>query len=63
MLNKIDEQALTMIEAEKRLDGIVVNDPIKVISEFKNNQLFRPAPDENDYNIVGSVPKVNSELA
>lgn len=59
----MDRNALTLIEAEKKLDGVVVNDPSKVIEDFKNTKLYRPAPTDTDYNLIGDVPKVNSELA
>ena len=52
-----------MIEAQKQLDGIAVVEPEQVINDFKNNHLFRPMPGDNDYNLTGQVPKVNSELA
>lgn len=52
-----------MIEAEKKLDGVVVNDAFRVIEDFHNSKLYNPAHGSGDYNIVGNVPKVNSELA
>lgn len=63
MFNNMDQQALTMIEAQKQLDGIAVVEPEQVINDFKNNHLFRPMPGDNDYNILGQVPRVNQELA
>ena len=52
-----------MIEAQKQLEGIAVVEPEQVINDFKNHHLFRPMPGDNDYNLLGQVPKVNSELA
>ena len=63
LLNLMDKQALTMIEAHKKLDGVAVIDPDKIINDFKNNHLYRPAPDANEYNLVGEVPRVNPDLA
>ena len=52
-----------MIEAEKKLTGVVVSDPERVIEDFYNTKLYKPAPGPGDYNLVGHIPKVNSELA
>mmetsp|Transcript_25176 Transcript_25176/g.33728 ORF Transcript_25176/g.33728 Transcript_25176/m.33728 type:complete len:89 (+) Transcript_25176:301-567(+) len=59
----MDQSALTLIEADKKLEGVVVSDPSKVIEDFKNTKLYKPAPGPGNYNIVGSVPKVNDDLA
>ena len=63
ILNHMDESALTMIEAQKRLEGVIVSDPDKVIHDFKNNKLFRRARDEDEYDLLGGVPLVKNELA
>ena len=63
MFNLMDREAITMVEAQKQLEGVVVSDPEKVLTDFRNNRLFRPAPGEDDYDLLGKVPKVNAELA
>lgn len=52
-----------MIEAQKHLDGVAVVEPEKVINDFRNNHLFRPMLGDNDYALLGQVPRVNQELA
>ena len=52
-----------MIEAEKKLEGIVVSDPVRVLEDFHNTKLYKPALGPGNYNLVGEVPKVNDELA
>ena len=59
----MDKNAMTMMEAQKKLDGVVINDPERVIEDFRNTKLYKPAPGPGDYNLIGRVPKVNSELA
>jgi len=42
---------------------VVVSDADRVIEDFHNTKLWRPAPGEDDYNLSGKVQKVNVELA
>ena len=64
MVNSHDRSAFNMIEANKKLDGIAVIDPDKIINDFKSNNLYRPEPaNSNDYNILGEVPRVGPDLA
>ena len=59
----MDEQALTLIEAQKQLEGVTVVDPDKVINDFKNNKLYQPALEADDYDFTNKVPTVSKELA
>lgn len=62
-MNQMDEQALTLIEAQKQLEGVTVVDPDKVINDFKNNKLYQPALEADDYDFTNQVPTVSKELA
>ena len=61
--SQMDQSAFGMIQAETKLDGVVISDAERVIEDFHNTKLYKDAADQDEYNFAGHVPKVNLDLA